>query len=153
MVDGLRKVNFSLLLKVLLISAAIVLFVYIYRREQQINEFAGCYDCGWDMRQALLVVFGATFLLFHRIWTAIVAFLAGLKVTYSIGYVVFLNNLMEVRGTWQIIRTSVHWTFELRPEHFIELLFALVIMVSAGCIIVLRLRMRAAGHDGIEQAL
>jgi hypothetical protein len=127
------------------------LFVYIYRREQQINEFAGCYDCGWDMRQALLVVIGAFFLLFHRIWTAIVAFLAGLKVTYSIGYVVFLNNLMEVRGTWQIIRTSVHWAFELRPEHFIELPFALVIMVTAGCIIVSRLRIRASGHDGIEQ--
>src|SRR5437660_1378452 len=89
MIEGPRKTRSSTLLKALLIAAAVVLLVYIRHRENQINDIAGCYDCGWNMRQALLLVIGTVFLLFDPTWTAVVAFLSNLKVIYSIGYVAF----------------------------------------------------------------
>jgi hypothetical protein len=147
-----QRIRSSTLLKALLIAAAVVLFVYIRQRENQINEFAGCYDCGWNMRQALLLVIGTVFLLFNRVWTAVVSFIAGLKVIYSIGYVAFFNNVMEVHGLRQILRTSVHWTFELAPERFIELLLAIVVIVVSGRIVARHYRAGGArSTGGIEQ--
>jgi hypothetical protein len=154
MIGDPRKIGTPTLPKVALIAGALVLFVYIYHRENQINEFAGCYDCGWDMRQALLLVIGTVFLLFHRIWAGAVSFLAGLKVIYSIGYVTFFNNFMEVHGMWQIVRTSVYWTVEIHPERFIELLMAIVVIVLSIRIIIRRYRRRSAySIGGIEHVV
>ena len=71
--------------------------------------------------------------------------LASLKVMYSVGYVTFFNNFMELHGTGPIVRTSTYWAWQLWPEHFLELILALVVFVMGLRTITLALHRRARG--------
>jgi hypothetical protein len=137
------KPTWSLIAKRVLIGIALVLFVYIARKEWRIQEITGCYDCGWNMRQAFFLLVGAFLSVFRSVWTAVISLLATFKVLYAIGYVTFFNNVLEVGGVGQIIRTSSYWTFKLWPEHFLQLAVALAVLALAGRIIVHAFRRRA----------
>ena len=138
-----KKLSWSLLARAVLIGATVIVLIYVARHEARVHEFAGCYDCGWNLRQALLLVVGAVLLLFRFFWTAVVSLLASLKVIYSVGYMTFFNNFMEVHGTWQIVRTSTYWAWKLWPEHFLEFLLALVVFAIGVRSIALALHRRA----------
>ena len=126
-----RSILFLVKPKAIIWGTAILLLLYVAYRERRTEELVGCWDCGWETRQAFYLLIAASTLLVPRRWPAIVSLLAGVKVLYSVGYLAFWNNITEVNGFWHILKASLRWTYEAHPEFFVAIAVALVVMCFA----------------------
>ena len=133
-------------------GAAIVLWVYVGYHEHEIERVVGCWDCGWETRQALYLLVAALGLLIGRLWSAIVSLTLSIKVVVSVGLVAFAENTAEVKGVWPILRSSIKWSLAGHPEFFAEIALALGIGLSSGWFIC-RVISERLHHRGIQQAL
>jgi hypothetical protein len=75
-----RLILFLLQPKAIFLGAAIFLFIYVFDNERKAQEIVGCYDCGWDTRQAFFLLIASLSLLFGRLWSVIISSLASVKV-------------------------------------------------------------------------
>jgi uncharacterized membrane protein YjjB (DUF3815 family) len=117
--------------KTVICGVAILLLMYVASREHQTEGFVGCWDCGWQTRQAFYLLIAASTLLLANWWASVISLLAGAKVLYSVGHLPFWNNMAEVHGVWRILKASLRWTSETHPEFFVEISLALVISSRA----------------------
>lgn len=125
-------------ISLLCFSLSILLFIYVFTAEKNRQSIIGCYDCAWDSRQAFLLVIASILLLINKVGSIAIALLASTKVIYSVSQAAFWNNIAEVtalQGNWLIFKKSVKWTYEARPEYFVEISFA--IFISSYCVIFL----------------
>ncbi|HEU0144055.1 MAG TPA: hypothetical protein VFQ47_04655 [Nitrososphaera sp.] len=122
-----RLIMFLLQPKAIFLGAAIFLFIYVFDNERRVEEIVGCYDCGWDTRQAFYLLIASLGLLLGRLWSVVISLLASVKVIYSVGYLAFWNNMAEVRGVGRILKESLRWTYEAHPEYFVEIIIAVLI--------------------------
>src|ERR1051326_2162297 len=116
---------------VVLLVAAVFLLIYVRYYEYQIEQFAGCYDCGWETRQALYLLLGVAGLLVSRWWSLGISLLLALKVLYSIGSITFWNNIAETHGAWAILKSSLAWSSETHLEFFVLLAMAVIVLCYA----------------------
>jgi hypothetical protein len=93
-----RLILFLLQPKAIIFGIAIFLFIYVLDNERRIQEIVGCYNCGWNTRQAFFLLIASFSLLLGGFWSAIISLLASVKVLYSIGYVAFWNNIPKFAG-------------------------------------------------------
>ena len=132
MANKLKKAVIYLLKpKAIFFGAAIFLLIYVSVEERKSMEIVGCWDCGWETRQAFYLLVASAGLLISRFWGAAISLLASVKVIYSVGYVTFWNNMAEVRGVWHILKESLRWTYQAHPEYFVEILIAALISLYA----------------------
>jgi len=122
-----RLILFLLQPKAIIFGMAIFLFICVLDNERRVQEIVGCYDCGWNTRQAFFLLIASCSLLLGRFWSAIISLLASVKVIYSIGYVAFWNNIAEVHGSWRILKESLRWTYEAHQGYFAEFLLAVIV--------------------------
>jgi len=73
--------------KAIFLGVAIFLLIFVNYEERKSMEIVGCWDCGWNTRQAFYLLIASVGLLIGRFWSVISALLLSLKVTYSVGYV------------------------------------------------------------------
>ena len=136
MANKIRKTTLFLLQpKAVIFGVTVFLLFYIHYSEQKTIEFVGCYDCGWDTRQALLLLIASFCLLIGKPWPAVVSLLAALKVIYSVGSLAFFNNVVEAQGGWRILKASLAWTRETHPEYFVEIAVAVLIAAYSAAFI------------------
>jgi hypothetical protein len=130
-------------------GASIFLLIYVGYHEREIEQFSGCWDCGWETRQAVYLMVAALALVPGKLWSAIVSVVASVQVVVSVGLVAFAENIAEVKGVWPILRTSVKWSLAGHPEFFVEIALALGIGVSSGWLIwrVISARIHQRGSD------
>ncbi len=128
MANKLKKaIIFLLQPKAIIFGVAVFLLIYVHDSERRVMEIVGCYDCGWDTRQAFYLLIASLGLLLGRLWSVIISLLASVKVIYSVGYLAFWNNMAEVRGIGRILKESLRWTYEAHPEYFVEIIIAVLI--------------------------
>ena len=126
--------------------------MYVGYHEREIERLVGCWDCGWETRQAFYLMVAALALLPGRLWSAIVSMVASVKVVVSVGLVAFAENIAEVKGVWPILRTSIKWSLAGHPEFFVEIALALGIGLSSGWLIWRGISARIH-QRGIQQTL
>jgi len=123
--------------KAVLFGISVFLFAYIFVTELRFESTWGCYNCGFNTRQAFLILIASFFLLIKRNWTVSIALLASLKVIYSIGFIIFWNKTIRSYPTnhltnWAILYDSITWSYyELEVIWFVELSIALIIFIYA----------------------
>ncbi|HEU0143482.1 MAG TPA: hypothetical protein VFQ47_01735 [Nitrososphaera sp.] len=128
MANKLKKaIIFFLKPKAIFFGVAIFLLIYISVEERKSMEIVGCWDCGWETRQAFYLLIASMGILIGRFWGAAISVLASVKVIYSIGAVAFWNNMAEVHGGWRILKESLRWSYQAHPEYFVEILIAMFI--------------------------
>jgi len=111
-----RSILFLVKPKAIIWGTAILLLLYVAYRERRTEELVGCWDCGWETRQAFYLLIAASTLSIPRRWPAVVSLLAGVKVLCSVGYLAFWNDITEDIGFWHILKASLRWTYEAHPE-------------------------------------
>jgi hypothetical protein len=131
---------------------AIFLLVYVGYHEREIERIAGCWDCGWETRQALYLVVAALGLLIGRLWSAIAALALSIKVAVSVSLVAFVENIAEVKGLWPILRSSIKWSLASHPEFFVEIALALYVGLSS-VLLIWRVIAGRIHRRGIQHAL
>jgi len=117
--------------RILLFAAAVLLLIYVRYYEYQIERFAGCYDCGWETRQAFYLLLGVVGLLVRRWWSLVISLLLVLKVLYAIGRITFWNNIAEKHGALAILKSSLAWSSETHLEFFVLLAMAVIVLCYA----------------------
>ena len=117
--------------RVLLLVAAVFLLIYVRYYEYQIENFAGCYDCGWETRQAFYLLLGVVGLLVRRWWSLAISILLALRVLYAIGRITFWNNIAETPGALAILKSSLAWSSETHLEFFVLLAMAVIVLCYA----------------------
>ena len=113
-------------------------------------SISGCWDCGWETRQAFYLVLGIAGLLVARWWALLISLLLGLKVLYSIGYVCFWNNIAEAHGVWRILKSSLGWSVETHLEFFVELVIAAIVVSYAVLLLRRYLSNRTASNKSLD---
>ena len=111
--------------KAIVFGATIFLLIYVRFEERRIQDFSGCWNCGWQTRQALPLFVAAASVLVLRWWTALLAFLTSLKVAASVTFVGVLDNPLELERPWPILKSSCGINYERHPEFFFEIGIAL----------------------------
>jgi hypothetical protein len=117
--------------RVILFVFALALLAYVTHKERQAEALVGCWDCGWEMRQAAYLVFAVAGLLIARWWALALALVLALKVLYTIGYVTFWNNIAEVHGAWHILKSSLRWSLDGHLEFFVVLAMSVIVICYA----------------------
>jgi len=149
MANKLKKtVRFLLQPKAVILWAAVFLLIYVHDSERRVIEVAGCYDCWWDTRQALLLLIASLGLLTGRAWSVGISLAAALKVIYSIGSVACFNNVAEAQGGWRTLKASLAWTREAHPEYFVEIAAAALIAAYSAAFIRRRIFRRSSPSGG-----
>ena len=136
--------------RVILFVVAVALLIYVAYDEYQVEKIVGCWDCGWETRQAFYLVLGIVGLLLARWWALLISMLLGLKVLYSVGYVTFGNNFAEVHGVWRILKSSLRWSSEAHLEFFVELVMAAVVVCYAAHLLRRYLSNRTASNNSLD---
>lgn len=136
--------------RAILFAVAVVLLAYVAYKEREVEKIVGCWDCGWETRQALYLVLGVAGLLVARWWALLISSLLGLKVLYSIGYVTFWNNIAEVHGVWRILKSSLGWSAETHVEFFVELVMAAIVVCYAAQLLRRYVSNRTASNNSLD---
>jgi hypothetical protein len=136
--------------KAILFAVAVVLLIYVAYDERQTEKLAGCWDCGWETRQAFYLVLSVAGLLVAKWWALAISLLLGLKVLYSIGYVTFLINIGEVHGIWRALKSSLGWSAETHLEFFVTLTMAAIVVSFAVLLLQRLFSSRAASNKSLD---
>ena len=125
------------LIKPKAIFFGIAIFLLIQARYYEANSDVCCFDCTWTSRHALFLVIASLGLILSRPWTLFISLIAGVKVTYAIGYQAFFNHVINDETQkpwlrWSIIKESLKDTLTYRPLYFIEISVALIIIFWSG---------------------
>ena len=106
--------------KLVICCITLLLVIYIAYHELLIESVAGCWDCGWETRDAVLLFGSAALLLMPKWWAAALSFVASIKVIVWVGMVAFWNNI-ALKTFWPILKSSVAWSYRGHPEFFVEI--------------------------------
>ena len=136
--------------RAILFVFAIVLLVYVAYNEYQVQKIVGCWDCGWETRQAIYLTLGVAGLLVSRWWALLISLLLGLKVLYSIGHITFWNNFAEVHGVWRILKSSLRWSSDGHLEFFVELVMAAIVVCYAADLLRRYVSNRTASNNSLD---
>jgi hypothetical protein len=133
-----------------LFAIAVLLLIYVSYNEYQVEKSVGCWDCGWETRQAFYLVLSVAGLLVARWWALLISMLLGLKVLYSIGHITFWNNFAEVHGFWRILRTSLRWSSDGHLHLFVELAMAAIVVCYAAHLLRRYVSNRTASNKSLD---
>jgi hypothetical protein len=133
-----------------LFAVSIVLLTYVAYEEREVEKIVGCWDCGWETRQAFYLVLGVAGLLVARWWALLISLLLGLKVLYTIGHITLWNNFAEVHGVWRILKSSLRWSSDGHLEFFVELVMAVIVVCYAVQLLRLYVSNRTASNNSLD---
>jgi hypothetical protein len=122
------RVRFFFAPKAIAFGGAIFLLIYVGFEERRIEDFAGCWHCGWQTRQVFLLFVAAALVLVLRWWTSLLSLVASLKVIISLSLVTFLSDLAEIERPWPALKSSCGLFYETHPEFLLETAIALFLI-------------------------
>ncbi len=115
----------------MLFGVAMFLFIVeIYRDSQLIS----CWDCGWDRQHSFLLLLAATGLWIDKLWSLLIAGIVSAREAYLIGHEILwrfieMTETKEPLSNWPILRNSLSFTYDTRPDYFLSVIIAGIIFI------------------------